>query len=209
MKYKTALILLGFFIYSTILVAAESDPSKIFTDVIEKYKSMKTYEAEGKITTEMDTEGRKSNIETTFSIKLKKPSLYLISWSQKMTPFFSQSGSLWNEGTQPYLYMGAANSYCKMNDDKTAIGSATGISVGAAFTIPSLFLSVFPDQSNQFSRLKKPEIKKIENIEGEDCYVISGNSDISKEETFWISKERKMIIKYVRSSVIFAVCHRD
>jgi len=176
-------------------------PNKILKKVTATYKTMKTYKAEGTITSDIDTGGMKIKAETSFSILLKKPNLYLISWTQKNMPMpgMVQSGAVWSDGTQPYLYMGIMNAYSKMNSDEIALGSATGISGGAAWTIPSLFLSVFKDQPAPFSRLKDPKIEMTENVGGEDCYVLSGPSTISKKETFWISKTSYLITKYYRS----------
>lgn len=183
--------------------SAEQDinPSKIFEKVKAAYKSMDTYKAHGTITSNIDTSETKMNIETSFSIILKKPNLYLISWTQKNTamPGRSQSGAVWSDGTQPYLYMGGMNAYSKMGSDELALASATGISGGAAFTIPSLFLSVFKEQPAPFSRLKDPQIEMTEKVGEEDCYVISGSSSISKKETFWVSKTNYLIRKYSRS----------
>jgi hypothetical protein len=143
----------------------------------------------------------KVNAETSFSIIMKKPNLYLISWTQKNMPMpgMSQSGAVWSDGTQPYLYMGGMNAYSKMGSDELALGGATGISGGAAFTIPSLFLSVFKEQPAPFSRLKDPQIEMTEKVGKEDCYVISGSSSISKKEAFWVSKKSYLIKKYYRS----------
>lgn len=179
----------------------DTSPEKVFEKVMAKYKSMKTYKAEGTITSDIETGEMKITTETSFSILLKKPNLYLISWTQNNTlmPFMAQSGAVWSDGTQPYLYMGVMNAYSKMGSDKIALGSATGVSGGAAFTIPSLFLSVFRDQPNTFSRLKDPKTERTEKIGEDDCYVISGPSPISKKETLWISKRSYLIRKYSRS----------
>lgn len=176
-------------------------PSNILEKVVATYKSMKTYKTEGTITSDIDTGGMKMNTETSFSILLKKPNLYLISWTQKNMPMpgMAQSGAVWSDGTQPYLYMGMMNAYSKMTNDEIALSSATGISGGAAFTIPSLFLSVFKDQPNPFFRLMDPKIERIEKVIEEDCYVLSGASWISKKETLWVSKTTYLIRKYYRS----------
>lgn len=181
--------------------AEDITPSEIFEKVKTAYKSMETYKAQGTITSEIDTGETKMNIETSFSIILKKPNLYLISWTQKnmAMPGMSQSGSVWSDGTQPYLYMGGMNAYSKMGSDELALGGATGISGGAAFTIPSLFLSVFKEQPAPFSRLKDPQIEMTEKVGEEDCYVISGSSSVSKKEAFWVSKTSYLIKKYYRS----------
>jgi hypothetical protein len=89
--------------------------------------------------------------------------------------------------------------YSKMGSDEVAIGAATGVSGGAAFTIPSLFLTAFKDQPNPFSRLIDPKLMDSEQVDGEDCYVISGSSSVSKNETYWISKTSHLIKKYSRS----------
>jgi hypothetical protein len=145
--------------------------------------------------------GTKIQTTTTFSIKLKKPNFYLITWSQTgaMPQGMAQAGAVWSDGTQPYLYMGVTNAYSKIGDDASALGAATGISGGAAYTIPSLFLPAFTDKAFALSRLKNPVIEKTEPIAGEDCYVLSGSSNASKKETFWISKSSSLILKYERS----------
>jgi hypothetical protein len=181
--------------------AEDITPSNIFEKVETTYLSMLTYKAQGVITSNIDTGGMNMNIETSFSIILKKPNLYRISWTQKNMPMpgMAQSGAVWSDGTQPYLYMGIMNAYSTLTSDELALSSATGISGGAAFTIPSLFLSAFKEQAVPFSRLIDPKIEKVERIEEEDCYVISGASTISKKETFWISKSKYLIMKYCRS----------
>ena len=181
--------------------AEDMTPSMIFEKLRVAYNSMDTYKSQGTITANIDTGGMKMNTETSFSMILKKPDLYLISWTQKNTamPGMSRSGAVWSDGAQPYLYMGGMNAYSKMGSDELALAGATGISGGAASTIPSLFLSVFKDQPAPFSRLKDPQIEKTEKVGQENCYVISGSSSISKKETFWISKKSYLIKKYSRS----------
>ena len=179
----------------------DTTASDVLAKVEAAYRSMQTYKAEGTITSDIDFGGRKMNTVTSFSILLKKPNLYLISWTQKNMPMpgMVQSGAVWSDGTQPYLYMGVTNSYSKITTDEMALASATGISGGAAFTVPSLFLSAFRSQSAPFSRLKEPKIEKVEKIGDEECYVVGGPSVISKRETFWISKDSYVIRKYERS----------
>ncbi len=178
---------------------ADVSPYEILEAVAAKYKEMQTYKANGTITANIDTHGMK--METSFSILLKKPNLYLISWTQENMPLprMVQSGAVWSDGTQPYLYMGVMNAYFKMDSDELALGGATGISRGSAFTVPSLFLPGLRHQTASFLRLKNPQIGKNEEVGEEDCYVISGPSVISKKETFWISTSRHVIKKYYRS----------
>ena len=73
--------------------AEDITPSEIFEKVKSAYKSMDTYKAQGTITANIDTGGTEMNMETTFSIILKKPNLYLISWTQKNKPMAGMSQS--------------------------------------------------------------------------------------------------------------------
>ena len=183
------------------VVAKAMTANEILEKVSTTYKSMETYKAQGTITSDIDSGQVKMTMETSFSILLKKPNLYLISWTQKNMPMagMAQSGTVWSDGTQPYLYMGAMNAYSPLSSDELALGSATGISGGAAFTIPSLFLSVFEEQTAPFSRLIEPKIETSEKVGDEDCYVIGGSSTISKKEAIWVSKTSYLIKKYYRS----------
>ena len=165
---------------------------KVLEDVAATYKSLESYKAEGTVKMDVDTGSVKMNMETSFSILLKKPNLYRISWTQKNDRMpMVQSGAVWSDGTQPYLYMGVLHGYSKINGDEMALGAATGGSGGAAMTIMSLFLSVFKHpQQTPLARLKDPKIETTDKVEGEDCYVISGASPVSQKETLWISKSR-------------------
>lgn len=178
--------------------AQETQPQAIVQKVIVAYASLKTYSAEGTIISDIDSGVGKMKIEASFSMKLKKPNSYLIVWEQKMAMIpFPQSGAVWNEGNQPYLYMGVAEekAYSKMSNDGMALAGATGISGGAAFTIPSLFFSVFKEKPDNFASLIDPKLTGSEPVEDDDCYVITGSSKVSKLETFWISKKTYMIKK--------------
>ena len=185
----------------TVCSAEETEPGAIFEKVVAKYQSMETYSAEGTIISDIDSGHGPMTNEAVFSIKLKKPNLYLIVWSQKnaTTPAITPAGAVWNDGTQPHLYMGFMKAYSKMSNDEMALAAATGISGGAAHTIPSLFLPVFKKQPAPFSRLIAPKLEGSEQVAGDDCYVIGGSSTASKKETFWISKKAQVIRKYSRS----------
>jgi len=181
--------------------AAIEAARKVLEEVAAAYKTMETYKAEGVVKMDMDTGATKLNMETSFSILLKKPNLYLISWTQKnvIAPNFTQSGAVWSDGTQPYLYMSALNGYSKMKGDDMALGAATGGSGGAAMTMASIFLPVFKHTQTPLARLKDPKIETAEKIDGEECYVISGASFISQKETLWVSKSKHFLVKYSRS----------
>ena len=164
------------------------------------YKELETYKAQGTVVSSVEMDAGKVTVETSFTLLLKKPNLYLITWSQKSEGLpETQSGAVWNDGSQRCLYMSTAKAYCPMDSDEMALGAATGVSGGAAITIPSLFLSYAAEYPQPFARLTNPTVKGSEKIGDDDCFVICSPSMISKEETFWISKANFLIRKCSRS----------
>jgi hypothetical protein len=180
--------------------AVETEPSVILAKSAAAYKSLDTYEAEGTVISDLDRNGYRMKMDTTFSIKLKKPNLYLIVWTQKkrVPPALDQSGAVWNAGNQPYLYMGIKRAYGKMTSDKIALFSAAGIS-GGAVIIPPLFFPQFTDHFVPFGDLIQPTLEGTELIGDDSCYVISGSSKVTKKETYWISMSSYLVRKYARS----------
>lgn len=178
---------------------------EILKKVEATYAAMQTYKSEGTVLIDIQTNGMNVKMEKSFTLLLKKPNQYLISWKQKDFPMpgMSSSGAVWSDGSQPFLYMGTkgiANGYSKLNNDTIALGAATGISGGAAHTIPSRFFTeVSKNLAQPFSTLVNPEIEKSELLDEEDCFLIRGNSKVFKQESFWISKSRYIILKYSHS----------
>ena len=200
MRTRLAVHLLAVMSLASFVYAGEPDPKQILDKVAAQYESLQA-EAEGTVVTDIETGRGSMHMETSFSMKLKKPNLYLITWTQKGMPMsgMEQSGAVWNAGAQPCLYMGIMKAYSKMTSDEIALGAATGISGGAAFTIPWLFFSVLGPKHGAILQLADPKIEKIEKLDGEECYVVSGSSPISRKETFWISTRRLLILQFSRS----------
>ncbi len=177
--------------------AQDMDGNTVVKETLSTYVNMRTFIAKGTSVSNISTNERTDTIEHTFSIKLSKPKLYNIAWSQEMPriAFMSpQEGAVWNAGDGPYLYMGQIG-YSKMSNDDMALASATGISSGAANTIPSLFFKGY----SFLNMLEDVSVLKEEAIDGEDCYVLKATSRISNEHIVWISKKRLVILKHQHS----------
>lgn len=177
---------------------ADMAPDELAKKVFDTYQKLETYKSEGTVVTDITARGTRVKTETVFSILLKKPNLYRISWTQNHAsmPALSQSGTVWNDGKQSRLHMSAANAYYEFDDDSMAIASATGISSGVAHNIASLFLPAFAGTPNHFFRIQDLTMEQSEMIAGEKCYVLSSSSDAVKKETFWISQATHLIRKY-------------
>lgn len=167
-------------------VSAETNPNDIFQKTLKNYKNMTSLKADGNVLSKINMNGNDVEIKTNFTLLIQKTDLFLVTWSQNMG-FMKQEGSVWNGGEGAYLYMGMKKSYAKIKDNKTALATATGISGGAANTMPSLILQT----NNMYSSFKNCKLVKEEKIEGEECYVIAcENEHLSM--VFWISKKRSL-----------------
>jgi hypothetical protein len=188
MKSAVALLVL-----SAAAAAQTPDANQILRDVQEKYASLQTYssigEVRGVITMSAWKGGaapKPEELLSKFTIKLARPQMYQITWRQE-SGFFNNDGALWSDGGQRFLRMLAHTE--QPADTEEAFAGATGISGGAANTIPSIF---FDFSTNQIKALKNPVRAGEESIEGDACYVIKSH-DERFDRTFWISKETKLI----------------
>lgn len=162
---------------------------KILKKAEAAYKALEYYRGEGNSITSLDMGATQIRTDTAFTVALKRPNSYRITWSQKMDNMpIVQAGTVWSDGKQPQIYMSTLNAYCPMENDLLALSAATGVSGGAANTIPTLFLAPDSGGRSQFSMMTAPVLTGSEKIGDDDCYVISSPSLISKSETVWISK---------------------
>ncbi len=200
--FQLCMTLVAFLVASNIVFGMETDPNQIFTKVLETYQALETYQGEGRVESEIDIGRGNMKLKTSFSLQLQKPNLYKIIWKQDISSEFQQSGAVWNRSSQPFLYMKSLNAYSKLDNDLAALSTATGISGGVAFTIPSVFFPFLQKQQSPFAHLLDPTLEKIESVAGEDCFVISGSSKLSQQETYWISTKRYLIRQYSRKHLL-------
>lgn len=206
-RYGQSLILIDdtpIFLLAAILLTGpflrgdQPDPAEILRRVEAAYHALDTYQSEGRVGVEMEHGGRPIRLETRFTIRLQKPRSYLITWESQLP--VQQSGAVWSSGQQPYLFMSGVGAYSKLPEDEIALAAATGISGGVANTIPSLFFETEHDHhSTPFDRLLEPRLEGVEEVYGIPCYRISSPSELSRQETFWISVDGYLLVKYARA----------
>ncbi len=206
-KFAAALLTLA-----AVCPAQGLPPAEIMQKVQETYKSLSSYSAVGKTVSLIDISGvntsalpgtsdgikdskefkdaisKPQTMTHTFTIKLGRPDLYRIEWDQKVHSTFSNKGAVWSAGAGDFLLMGE-NNYSKLNTRELALATATGISGGAAHTMPSIF---FDTQNDLLKSLTNFSQLKDEKIENDDCYVVTGDR-AGQKLIFWISKENFLI----------------
>ena len=150
------------------------------------YAALTSYRDDG---TTQSTIGTTTVPPSTFTIALARPGLYRITWDQDMG-FFHQTGSAWSAGDGDYLKMGGGPS-AKNADREGALGGATGISGGAAASVPGTFFKM--NWGNQLGRpMKSAERKSDEKIGDVDCYVLS-QTTAGRTKILWIGKSDFLI----------------
>lgn len=173
----------------------QQDQSERIRNIIErvesKYASMQTYQSKGETISEVliqdKTEGsfaRPQKFHSLFSVKLNRDGKYCIEWSQKVNVAFTGTGATWSIGGPDWLLSVGEKERMKNRD--MALGAAAGISNSATQTIPTIF---FGEQIPLFNDLR---FEPDEEINGNDCYVISGRMD-DFTHIYWISKETYLI----------------
>ena len=191
MKTIQSLIIVSVFLLTATCLSAET-AQDILNKSVAAYQGLETFSVEGTAIRESVVRGSQApKITSTFSMRLKKPNLYRITWNNNEAPRLSYA--TWNDGKQPYQYMSHYNAYWPVENIEESFTFAAN---GASKNIPYLFFESILDTHSPFSPMKAPLMKGSEVINGEDCYVISSPSRDSKEETYWISKSSFLIHQY-------------
>jgi outer membrane lipoprotein-sorting protein len=163
-------------------------PAEIIKRAREKYASLTSYSDEG--TTVAALNG--TTITTAFTIRLARPNLYRIDWEQAVPSGFANKGAVWSSGQGDFLQIGGGAK--KQANQELALASATGISGGAAATIPGTFFKLtWGDQLGDSVLSEKQQAD--EKVGGVDCYVFTASAK-GWTKTLWIGKQDFLIHQY-------------
>jgi outer membrane lipoprotein-sorting protein len=157
---------------------------------------MQSYSSVGEITSKVFMPGFGSQEgHYTFSIKLARPNLYRIEWEQH-SPNMNTSGTVWSAGAGNFVTVPGQANPMLPKDMSTAFSMATGISGGAAASIPPIFFDL------SYNSLKGLDAAfgQDADIEGDPCYVITGKTKATGV-TMWISRKSKLI-RQIRNDLI-------
>lgn len=200
---------------ATVAVSQTSGDGLSAQEIAEKsraaYAALASYSDSGTVVYEMGSQ----KITTAFNLRLQRPNLYRIDWTQT-GGLAATKGLVWSDDSGDYSLMGdpmganvpeQAAKLKKMPNMKTALTQATGLSASAASTIPGAFFNqdlgdvfIAPVRSGRHPLQKEPD-GKVGNV---DCYVVSSTLDFSKipdnggkpgtaATTLWIGKQDFLI----------------
>jgi len=190
----------------TVAISQTGSNNKLAAQAIIKasqdaYTALSSYSDSGKVIAEVGGQ----TVTTTFNIRLQRPNLYRVEWSQAVTPSFSTGGVVWSAGNGDFMLMKMAGQPSskprKEQDMQSALATATGVSGQASSTIPGTFFK--QNWGNVLnpagSTLQK---QKDEPVGGLDCYVVSsstgpiarqGKTVRNTTTTLWIGKQDHLI----------------
>jgi RNA polymerase sigma factor (sigma-70 family) len=162
-------------------------PREILRQSQNAYAALTSYSDEGKT---IATIGNTVVPPHAFTIKLARPNLYRVEWMQDYGSFV-QTGMVWSAGGGNFLKIVAESRPEKYPNMAGALGGATGISGGAASSIPGTFFKL--NQGNQLGvSLRSASRKPDEKIGDIDCYVLTQTSG-GRATTLWIGKRDFLI----------------
>lgn len=200
--------------------AKNLDAASIIAKVKDTYQSMKTYSSSGKIITELDmsqidpssipgmpqdsdirnsplmkaTFQDKQTLKHDFTINLSRSGDYRIDWDQEVNALANTHGVAWSKDgiykmkvTSPMMNMPEL----EQKDRMMALAAATGVSGGAAHTIPSLFYSMENEILQSLQDIQTLDDEIVDDI---NCYVLSGML-MNQTMTLWIDQERFLVLK--------------
>lgn len=157
------------------------------------YAALRSYSDSGRVITTA------TGVDTTtaFHIRLERPDRYRVDWSTP-SQFFTNQGCAWSDGNGDYFSMGDAGKTEiakpeKLESRELALASATGVSSGAAHTIPGIFYGEYAPivlrafgQTDPAVAVREPD----EKVGGIPCHVLSIHSATAPNEKvkLWIGR---------------------
>ena len=178
-------------------VTETPDPEALVQEVIETLESAESVRIEGKTFSSiaMGESMPAMEMEGDFTLVLAKPNRFRIEWEQRMMPGMpANTGVVWNGGDGALMYMGMTNAWFPHESDHMALAAATGVSGGAAHTIPGVFFTI-EDMPSTLGMLNGFAYEGAEEVDGTPCHKISARSMISEQHTLWIEQDRPILRK--------------
>jgi outer membrane lipoprotein-sorting protein len=132
------------------------------------------------------SEGGGQTSETTCTIRLQRPKQYRVEWASN-GGLYQSKGLVWSDGGASYEVMDAADKFAAAqpttaHDMQMAFAGATGVSGGAASTVPGAFFKLnFGDKLGIFATGRTETKRQAdEKVGGVDCYVVVSVLDATK-----------------------------
>lgn len=176
---------------------AQSSPltgDQIIEKMAAQYASVKSYQDVG-VVQEVFGSGRIHKVNE-FKTYFVRPDLIRFEWRDAPEESRdSRPNIFWSDGAEIFSLYNFSDGPEKAENISRAVAGATGISRGAAHTIPRLLLTDVIGFS--LTEMHRVTFLSHETFEGEECFVVRGFHPFGFSIDVWISK-RDMLIRKIR-----------
>lgn len=157
-----------------------------------QYSTAKSYQDIGIVQSVSATE--KDTIEEINSFKtfFARPKHLRFEWEDKSEYLPKSWHIVWSDGKDTFTYWDSGH-FEKEEDIGMGLAGATGISQGAAHTIPTLLLKEVG--GFRLTEMERITLLREEQFEGENCFVVRGFHPFGFPIDLWISKKDFLLRK--------------
>ena len=166
----------------------------IIKRMAEQYATVSSYQDSGVV--ETVTEGALPMRSTDISFKtyFTRPRKLRFEWIGLSLPSSPERDVLWSDGQKTFGYHSYQPGKIKAEEDiEMGIAGATGVSLGSAYTVPSLLIQGMSGFS--ITDLSKVTLTGQERFEDEECYVLAGYHPTGEMWQLWIGKKDYLLRK--------------
>jgi RNA polymerase sigma factor (sigma-70 family) len=168
----------------------------------EAYAALSSYSDEG---SNVSTVGPATTSPTTFTIKLSRPNLYRIDWTQD-SGFYVNTGIAWSAGAGDFTRMTGLDGVRTNSNMEMGLGSATGVSGGAAGSIPGTFFKM--NWGNKLgASMQSATRMPDEQVDAVDCYVLA--QSMNGRSTILRIGKQDLLIRQIESTTAAAVLQAE
>ena len=183
--------LVAYFVFLVAIVSAQKsgdaiDGVQIVKRMAARYASAKSYRDEGAVRSISRLKNGQTQEINTFRTFFVRPKKFRFEWNDVGGPQNGDLNIVWTGGDEVFSYSPLLGME-KEEDLDMAIAGATGISRGAAHSIPVL---LFPDKSGfRVTEMNRITLTGEERFEGANCYVVKGFHPFGFAIELWIGKD--------------------
>jgi outer membrane lipoprotein-sorting protein len=172
-------------------------PEVILKKTAARYATYSSYSDVGVVITTYD-EATAGRIEKQpFRLFFSRPNKFLVEWLDYYLQKDGRKNVVWSDGKAAFAYW-EPDTFEKKQNLEMGIAAATGVSSGAAYTIPRLLIPEIEGWA--LNDLKKPTLVGEEVFEGELCYRIKGFDSGGDPNEVWIGKRDSLVRKVTTHS---------
>ena len=181
-------------------ISQAQNPAPTGTEIInkmtERYRAVKSYQDSGVVQSYRKS-GEKGLVNSFKTYFVRPGYQFRFEWEEPETRYSQKS---WNIVWSDRGVVSTYSNWGGLEEEKSlsmAVAGATGVSRGAAHSIPELLIEEIAGFS--LSEVERVSLLREEKFDGEDCYVVRGFHPFGFAIDLWISK-RDLLLRRMREN---------